>query len=266
MSTTSTPSELNPTTSRVHRFTLWFSRHWLLLFGLLLTLYVTLPWLAPLAMQMGWTNLGHALYLAYATQCHQLPQRSIFLFGDQAMYSLGDIQAAWQVTSNPMVLRQFIGSAEFGWKVAWSDRMVYMYGSLLFFGLLYAPLRRRIRPLPFWLFVLFLLPMAVDGVSHAISDLAGVGAGFRDHNAWLATLTANSLPATFYAGDALGSFNSWMRLLSGLFFGLGVAWLALPRLESGFADTVQQLEMQEEQRQREGQQRRSRAAAPRRVL
>jgi uncharacterized membrane protein len=264
MSTFAKSSKENTRLSRLERFTYWFSRHWLFVFGLLLAIYIILPWLAPLAMQMGWTTLGHAIYLGYATQCHQLPQRSLFLFGPQAMYSLNDVQAAWQMTTNPMILRQFVGDSALGWKVAWSDRMVYMYGSLLFFGLLYAPLRRRIRPLSFWIFALFLLPMAVDGLSHAISDLSGVGTGFRDHNAWLATLTGNSLPATFYAGDALGSFNSWMRFLSGLFFGLGVAWLALPRLDSSFAATAQQLEAREEQQALKGERPERRGAAAQR--
>ena len=60
------------------------------------------------------------------------------------------------------------------------------------------------------------------------SDLAGIGQGFRDTNQWLAILTNNSFPATFYAGDALGSFNSIMRFLSGLLAGLGLVWLAFP--------------------------------------
>lgn len=35
--------------------------------------------------------------------------------------------------------------------------------------------------------MLLLLPMAVDGVTHMISDwTAGIGYGFRYHNAWLA--------------------------------------------------------------------------------
>jgi hypothetical protein len=37
---------------------------------------------------------------------------------------------------------------------------------------------------------------------------------------------------TFYAGDALGSFNSWMRLITGLLGGLGIAWFAFPHLEA----------------------------------
>jgi len=68
----------------------------------------------------------------------------------------------------------------------------------------------------------------LDGGTHTFSDFAGIGNGFRDTNEWLANLTNHSLPPTFYAGDALGSFNSLMRLLSGLLAGLGITWFAFP--------------------------------------
>ena len=54
------------------------------------------------------------------------------------------------------------------------------------------------------------------------------GYGFRDTNNWLAILTNHSLPMEFYAGDALGSFNSWARLVTGLLVGLGITWLVFP--------------------------------------
>ena len=71
-------------------------------------------------------------------------------------------------------------------------------------------------------------PLAVDGATHAISDFTGIGQGFRDTNAWLAVLTNNSLPATFYASDALGSFNLLVRFITGLLAGLGIVWIAFP--------------------------------------
>ncbi len=117
-----------------------------------------------------------------------------------------------------------------GWKVAWSDRMISFYTSVWLFSVVWYPLRRRIKPLPWWGFVLLLLPMALDGGTHFLSDLAGIGNGFRDTNEWLVGLTNNSLSATFYAGDALGSFNSLMRLVTGLLAGLGIIWLAFPYL------------------------------------
>jgi uncharacterized membrane protein len=227
----------------LNRIVYQLSRHWLLLFNLLLLLFVGLPWLAPVFMQLGWAGPAKAIYLFYSTQCHQMPQRSFFLFGSQRMYSLSAIQAAWQTTDNPLILRQFVGNSSMGWKVAWSDRMVYMYTSLLIAGLVFWPFRRKVKPLPWWGCLLLLLPMALDGGSHLVSDMmAGVGGGFRFYNMWLAILTGNLFPATFYAGDTLGSFNSWMRILSGVCFGIGVVWFLYPRINYGFNDTAQQIE------------------------
>lgn len=209
-------------------------RHWLLIFNLILALYAGLPWLAPIFMRLGWTGAGNVVYAVYSTQCHQLPQRSYFLFGPKWMYSLAEVKAAWYETDNPLLLRQFTGSPALGWKVAWSDRMVAMYTGLLVFGLMYAGVRRWLKPLPWPLAAVLILPMVVDGSTHFVSDLAGIGQGFRDHNVWLAALTANSFAPSFYSGDAFGSFNSWMRLITGLLFGLGLVWFSYPHLDRAF--------------------------------
>lgn len=224
-----------------NRLVLWASRHWLLLFNILIAIYIGLPWLAPLLMEWGWEKMAGAIYFLYATQCHQLPQRSFFLFGFKPMYSLSEIQAAWQNTTNPLILRQFMGNSDMGWKVAWSDRMVFMYASLLFWGILFG-FFRRLKPLHWIIFALFLLPMAVDGLTHLVSDsMAGFSGGFRDTNAWLAILTNHTFSPPFYVGDGLGSFNSWSRFITGFFFGLGVVWFLYPRIEEAFTDTTQRL-------------------------
>ena len=144
------------------------------------------------------------------------------------MYSLSEIQSVWQDTINPMILRQFVGNETMGWKIAWSDRMISFYTSVWFFAVIWYPLRRRIKSLSWWMFTFLLLPIAIDGTSHMVSDFAGIGQGFRDTNAWLANLTNNNFPATFYEGDALGSFNSIMRFITGLIAGLAITWLVFP--------------------------------------
>lgn len=208
----------------------WIGSHWFATFLLIYGLWVWTPFLAPVFMRLGWDGAGRAVYFIYSFFCHQLPERSFFLFGAKAMYSLTEIQAAWQNTANPFILRQFVGSDTMGWKVAWSDRMVSFYTSVWFFALLWYPLRRKARPLKWWAFILLLLPMVLDGGTHMFSDLAGIGRGFRDTNEWLAVLTNHALPATFYAGDALGSFNSLMRLITGPLAGFVIVWLAFPYL------------------------------------
>ena len=144
------------------------------------------------------------------------------------MYSLPEIQAAWQNTTNPLVLRKFVGNEAMGWKVAWSDRMISFYTSVWLFAMVWYPLRHKLKPLAWWGFILLLIPLVIDGGTHAISDLAGIGQGFRDTNQWLVIFTGNAFPAIFYAGDGLGSFNSIMRLVTGLLSGLGIVWLMFP--------------------------------------
>ena len=209
---------------------------WIVIFAVLGGVYVLLPLLAPLLMQAGWVLPGKAIYFVYSFLCHQLPERSFFLFGPKLTYTLPEIQNVWQNTTNPLILRQFIGSPEFGWKVAWSDRMVSMFTSVWVFGLLWWLLRRRLPALPFWGLLLFLLPMVLDGTTHLISDVAGIGQGFRDSNLWLAALTGNIFPVHFYAGDAWGSFNSLMRLFTGILFGLGVVWFTFPYIDETFSN------------------------------
>ena len=215
------------------------ARHWIVPFALIFGLYVWLPWLAPVFMRANLVFPAEAIQKIYSTQCHQLPDRSFFLFGPQVMYPVEQIQAAWQNTDDPSILRQFVGNAQMGWKVAWSDRMVAMYTSAWIFALLWWPLRRRVKALPLWGLILFWLPMAIDGGTHFLSDVfGGTNAGFRFDNGWLAALTHHTLPDWFYAGNALGSFNSDMRLLTGILFGLGLVWFAFPILDESIRETL----------------------------
>lgn len=210
-------------------------RHWLLIVSLALALFVGLPWLAPALMAKGYEWQAHLIYFAYGLTCHQLPERSYFLFGTKAMYSLNEIQAVWP-SDNILLRRQFVGTPEMGYKVAFSDRMVSMYTAMLVGALLYGLLRRRLPRLSWRLFlVVGVLPMFLDGFSHLVNDVTEWG--FRDTNAWFATLTSHQLAASFYAGDALGSLNWWLRLVTGVLFGLTTVWFIFPFVQQSM-DTI----------------------------
>lgn len=226
--------------------TLWLLEHWVSIFLVLFGLFIFLPFLAPVFMRLGWVGPAQLIYALYSTQCHQMAQRSFFLFGPQPMYNISElpIQMTTNDLSNMLALREFIGSLTMGWKVAWSDRMVYMYGSLwlaaIVFGVLHH--RRSVQPLRWHIFGLMLLPMVIDGGTHWLSDTTGgLSGGFRYTNDWLANLTAHALPTWFYVGDALGSFNAWMRLISGVGFGIAVAWLTFPYMERSIQDSISKL-------------------------
>jgi len=226
----------------LNRLSYWVSRHWMALFSLIYGLYVSLPFLAPVWMHNGFVSLGQVIYTIYSFLCHQLPQRSFFLFGPKIMIPLAEIQANWKVTDNPLILRQFIGSPELGWKVAWSDRMVFMFTSILIFAWIWWAFRHNLRKISGKVLVLFLLPMAIDGGTHLISDMFGLHKGFRDSNTWLAAITQNAFAPSFYSGDAWGSFNSIMRLITGVLVGIGIVWFAFPYLEEYFNDQAAQIQ------------------------
>jgi uncharacterized membrane protein len=233
----SSTSTKRPFTTSINH---WFESHWLLGFNSAWGIFVILPWLAPIFMALGWVWPGRAVYFIYNFFCHQLPERSWFLFGSEFSYSQAKIAAAWGRTlpeiSNELVRRQFIGTAELGWKVAWSDRMVAMYTSILIFGLLYAVFRQsglRLPGMPWWLFFLFILPLALDGTTHLINDALRLH--FRQTNEWAVFVTGGVFPAEFYADDLFGSLNSVLRLASGILFGFGVVGFLWPIMEVEFS-------------------------------
>ena len=217
------------------RATYAFAKYWLVIFVVLFGVYNLLPFMAPVAMKFGWATAGSVIYDIYSTQCHQMAQRSFVLIGAKPMYELPELPVTLtgQLGQDELTLRAFRGNDVLGWKVAWSDRMVYMYGSLWLASLLYYALRQPgQKPVRLWVFALMQIPLALDGITHFLSDLPGLASGFRYNNAWLAALTNHSFSEIFYVGDAFGSFNSTMRLVSGVLFGFAVAGLVLPLLDS----------------------------------
>lgn len=210
---------------------------WLTWVILALFVFNALPFLAPIFMKLGLEGAGRAIYLIYWPLCHQMAQRSFFLFGPEGfqMYGLAEIPVDSSGRAAELALKHFLGNEAMGWKVAWSDRMATMFGGPLVAAVVYAVARRQgpVKSWPLWILGLMLLPMMVDGVTHMASDaLYGVGQGFRDSNQWLAALTRYSLPPGFYQGDGLGSFNSWMRLGSGLLFGFAIGWGVYPWMDA----------------------------------
>lgn len=57
----------------------WLSSHAFQVFLVMYGLWVFIPFLAPLFMNIGWTGPGRVIYLVYSLFCHQLPERSLLL-------------------------------------------------------------------------------------------------------------------------------------------------------------------------------------------
>lgn len=247
-----------------------FERHWLAIFNTGWGIFVIMPFIAPLFMALGFNRVGKFLYFIYNFFCHQLPERSWFLFGSQFSYTKEqialsycanpEVSSAWfpfqfmamvsdelmkchfQVISSELVRRQFIGNADLGWKIAWSDRMIGMYTSIFVFGIIYAIFRNRgiyLKGISVFAFLALIAPLAIDGTTHLINDIFRLS--FRDTNQWAVILTMNILPAGFYGGDMFGSLNSVLRIVSGILFGLGVVGFLWPLMDEEFSPHRRQM-------------------------
>lgn len=250
MASTTPTSNVSPTTrgiiKGIDKVALFVVKHWLGLFLIVYGAWVWAPMLAPVFMHYGLTGPGNALYFTYSFFCHQLPERSLFFYGPQTMYGLDQIGKVWS-TENQLVLRQFIGNTDMGWKMAWSDRMISTYGGIWIGAVLWAIFGKRVPRLSLTIWLLVgVLPLALDGFSHFINDIVAgsSGQGFRDTNEWLAILTGNLLPAEFYYGNMLGSFNSWARWFTGLLFGITTVFAIFPIIKAAMLDTQRDLEEQ----------------------
>lgn len=246
-----TPSANNRARAiRLNRIALWTTNHWLRIALIIVGVYASLPWVAPTLMKLGAIGPANVLYTLYSPFCHQFVFRSFFLFGEQATYPreisgadqkpfesyikdlpafspdrvvnmppfsgvIGDPQnftPAFQLAS-----REFVGNPQMGYKTTLCMRDVAIYSAIFFGGLIFTRIRKRLRPIPIWLYVLLgIAPIAIDGLSQLL--------GYPPFNLWEPRET---LPA--------------FRVVTGALFGLANVWLGFPYLEMSMQDSRDQI-------------------------
>lgn len=206
-------------TDAINRLAVRIARHWLAIFNTVVFVFFALPFLAPVLMNAGATGPANLIYRLYAPACHQLPDRSVFLYGDAHFHSLEELEATGAVPAGLNALQRqalrWRGNLELGWKVALCQRDLAIYGSIflagLVFGLVRPALRKRLPAdgrwpkMPWWLLVLLLVPIAVDGFTQLF--------GLR-----------TSVPA--------------LRFFTGALMGAAVVWFAYPRVEEAMQDVI----------------------------
>jgi uncharacterized membrane protein len=101
-----------------------------------------------------------------------------------------------------------------GYKVAFCQRDVAIYGGMLIFGMVFAATGRKIRPLHWILWILIgMLPIALDGFSQLFSQIPPLDfIPYRESSPLLRTLT-------------------------GFLFGFTTAWFGFPLLEESMTET-----------------------------
>ena len=122
---------------------------------------------------------------------------------------------AWELSA-----RKFIGvnndMINTGYKTALCERDMAMWGAFLVFGLFFAVFRRRIKALPWYLWVLLaILPVGLDGGSQLLGFLTEF---FPD-----LVIIRESTPL--------------LRTLTGSMFGIFTGWFIYPRIEETMAGT-----------------------------
>ena len=215
------------------RFVHWLSRRWLAVLNTIALAYAGLPVVAPVLIYLGLEWPGRVIHAVYRPLCHQLPQRSFFLFGPRFTYGLAELAELL----GPAFVEEpwsgaFVGNAELGYKMALCQRDMAIYGAILVAGLAYGLLRRRwrVRPLPWWAYLGFgVIPMLADGgyqwISYALALLLPS----------LAVLPHETTPA--------------LRVVTGALFGLCTVWLAYPHIE----DTMAEMRDSQERKTNRGQ-------------
>lgn len=210
--------------SKTDRFSMWLANHYMVVFNFLLLLYVGLPFLAPVLEENGAQVPANIIYKIYGPLCHQLAFRSWFLFGEQPYYpralaGISGVQTFSQATgideNNLMDARNYVGDPVHGYKVAICERDVAIYGSLLLFGVIFSMTGHKIKPLPWYVWlVIGILPMGLDGGSQLPALMA---------------IHLNWLP--------LRESTPVLRTITGALFGLTTGWYGYPLVEESMKET-----------------------------
>jgi uncharacterized membrane protein len=221
------------TISSADRFSYWISKHYLAVFNLFLLLYVGIPFLAPAFKKVGWNGPAEVVYKIYSPLCHQWAFRSFFLFGEQAYYPHAAAKVPGVLTfeqvsgitdlNDPSRLqaRLFEGTPRLGYKIAFCERDVAIWGAMALFGLVYAATGRRLPKMHWILWILVgVVPIGLDGFSQLLSQIPS-------------TFIQTYLPYR--------ESTPFLRTLTGFLFGFSTAWFMFPLIEETMADTRQLL-------------------------
>ena len=207
------------------KFSNWFANHYMLIFNIAFLIYVGAPFLAPVLMKIGAPGPAKVIYTIYSPLCHQLAFRSWFLFGEQSAYPIALAGVPGLITfeqatgfsgTDVLDARAFLGNNVLGYKVAFCERDVAIYGSIFLFGLIFAATGRKLKSIPWYLWVIIgIVPIAIDGFSQ------------------LPSLLDTALPAWVPIRES----TPFLRTITGFLFGFMTAWYGYPLIEQSMLET-----------------------------
>ncbi len=253
-----TQKQPSPLAIKLNIGLLKLSRNWLTIVLVVVGIFASLPWFAPVLARAGLFGPANVIYTLYSPMCHQFAFRSFFLFGEQPVYprdvagtglnsfdELAPTSEAFvayyrafypiynqggqvdTVTTQDLAeftvtqqiaARHFVGNEDFGFKTAVCQRDLFIYMGLFVGGIIYSRFRYRIRPVPFLLYIF--LGLGPIGID-GFSQLLS----YPPFEWW-----------------AVRETEPIFRVITGGLFGLMNAWLGFPYIERSMADTRAQLE------------------------
>jgi uncharacterized membrane protein len=182
--------------------------HWII--TIFLILYVVVPILSPIFLEIGWTKAGWTIQNIYRFLCHQRPERSYFLFGEKLTYTIEELRE--QGYRGTVLGYDFIGNKEIGYKMAFCSRDLFMYSATALSGLFIALYHKRIH-VSWWILALLLTPMIIDGTIQLVSEI-----NYFNNNFFL--------DSPFYLS------NNLTRAITGALFGLGTGLFMFSELKA----------------------------------
>lgn len=200
------------------RFGRWLANHYMSIINIFLLIYLGLPFLAPALQKVGLSGPAKVIHAIYSPLCHQLAYRSWFMFGEQAAYprelaGMPQLITYEQVTGldphDLFAAKAFTGNEELGYKVAYCERDVAIYGGMLLFSIIFTGTGRKIKAIPWYVWLVAgILPIGLDGVSQLPA---------------LLSLNLSLLPVR--------ESTPLLRTATGMLFGITTAWYGLPLFE-----------------------------------
>jgi uncharacterized membrane protein len=208
----------------INRRVNWLAKHWLALVNTFFFFYAGLPFLAPVLLTAGYVGAANAIYRMYSFLCHQLPSRAYFIAGEQ---------------------------------VCLCHRCLAIYMTLFIGGISFNWIRRSLKPLPARWYLLFMLPMALDGGMGLASEMlqfmpiailwvvgltlmGGVALGLylKKQLSWhiIICLGCGVLALLYLQFVGPHQSNLLLRDATGFIYGIGTVWVAYPLLEESFGE------------------------------
>lgn len=130
----------------------------------------------------------------------------------------GEAELAKWTNTMTLTARNFRGDETMGYKVAICARDIAIYGAMVIGGLLFFFVRKRLRPIPLYIYVILGLgPIGLDGFSQLLS--------YPPFEFW-----------------AVRESPPELRVITGFLFGLMNVWLAFPYIERSMQESSAEME------------------------